>query len=103
MTTIKRSWLHSSIRAVVLLAIAFASAFCVVIGYLMIQEKFFSEKAYLSKAQKAEQNYFLLARGSLSHNKICGAASDALKYYKKANDAEKIKLFEYIIIDDKCL
>lgn len=103
MTTTKRSWLQSGVRVIALLITAFVLAWCFIIGYFMIQDKFFSDKAYLSKAQASEQNYFLLARGSTNHSKICSAAHDALKYYKKANDVEKTKLFEYIVIDDKCL
>ena len=62
-----------------------------------------STEELLAKAQKFEQQYFLYSKGSLDHSKICNAATDTLKYYQKVGDAEKIKLFEYIIVDDKCL
>lgn len=62
-----------------------------------------STEELLAKAQRAEQQYFLYSKGSLDHSKICNAATDTLKYYQKVGDAEKIKLFEYIIVDDKCL
>lgn len=62
-----------------------------------------SPKKLLAKAQESEQQYFLLTKGSLNHSKICDAAFDALKYYQKIGEQEKIKLFEYILVDDKCL
>lgn len=102
-TQIKRTWIQSSIRWIVILIGAVFLAFCFIIAFLNIKDSMFSEKAYLSKAQAYEQDYFLLARGSIDHSKICNAALDALKYYKKANHQEKTKLFEYIVVDDKCL
>ena len=62
-----------------------------------------TKEELIEKAQSAEQEYFLLSAGSLNHSKICNAAFDALEYYKQVGDAEKIKLFEYIVVDDKCL
>lgn len=102
-TQIKRTWFQSSIRWIAIFIGAIFLAFCFIIAFLYCKESMFSEKAYLSKAQAYEQDYFLLARGSIDHSKICNAALDALKYYKKANHQEKTKLFEYIVIDDKCL
>lgn len=102
-TQVKRTFLQSCMRWTIILAGTVILAFCLIIGFLTIKDSFFSEKAYLEKAQQHEQNYHLLARGSINHAKICNAALDALKYYQKANDQEKIKLFEYIIVDDKCL
>jgi energy-coupling factor transporter transmembrane protein EcfT len=62
-----------------------------------------SHEELLEKAQKAEQEYFLLSAGSLNHNRICSAAREAYLNYDKAKMEDKTKLFEYIIITDKCL
>lgn len=62
-----------------------------------------SPEKLLVKAQESEQQYFLYLKGSINHSKICNAAIDTLEYYKKVGDIEKIKLFEYIIVNDKCL
>lgn len=62
-----------------------------------------SPEKLLAKAQESEQQYFLYLKGSLNHSKICNAAFDTLNYYRKVGEQEKIKLFEYIVINDKCL
>ena len=62
-----------------------------------------SKQALLSKAQDAEQNYYLLSTGSLDHGRICSAARQAQKLYSKLEDEEKVNMFNYILITDKCL
>ena len=62
-----------------------------------------SEEEMTIKAIEAEQQYFLLSVGSLDHSRICLAAEKALNSYRKINNNEKINLFKYIIIRDKCL
>ncbi len=62
-----------------------------------------TQEELLEKAQSAEQEYFLLSAGSLDHSRICNAAKKTYNYYYRAQIEDKTKLFEYIIINDKCL
>lgn len=77
--------------------------FIAVLAILGLQFLFPSHEELLKKAESAEQQYFLLSAGSLNHEKICDAAYQTLKLYKRLGDEEKIKLFNYIVITDKCL
>lgn len=72
--------------------------FITAIGFI-----FPSQQELVKKAEDAEQQYFLLSKGSLDHSRICDAARDAYTYYEKAKIEDKTKLFEYIVITDKCL
>lgn len=56
-----------------------------------------------AEAAEAEQKYFLLSAGSLNHNKICNAAYKARKLYSQLENEEKVKMFNYILMTDKCL
>ena len=70
---------------------------------LAMNTLFPNKQELLEKAQNAEQEYFLLSAGSLDHSRICNAAKNAYTYYNKAKIEDKTKLFEYIVISDKCL
>ena len=70
---------------------------------LVLQFLFPDREEILKKAQEAEEQYFLLSAGSINHGKICDAAFDTLKLYQKLGDEEKVKLFNYIVMTDKCL
>lgn len=82
----------------------FLAGLCIAfVAMLVLQFLFPSQEELLKKAESAEQQYFLLSAGSLNHGKICDAAYQTLKLYKRLGDEEKIKLFNYIVITDKCL
>lgn len=82
----------------------FLAGMCIaLLAILGLQFSFPSPEELLKEAKIAEQQYFLLSAGSLNHEKICNAANQTLKLYKRINDEEKIKLFSYIVITDKCL
>ena len=82
----------------------FLAGMCVtLIVMLVLQFLFPTRDELLKKAQAAEQQYFLLSAGSINHGKICDAAYQTLKFYKRLGDEEKVKLFNYIVITDKCL
>ena len=70
---------------------------------LVLQFLFPTRDELLKKAQEAEKNYFLLSAGSLNHDKICSAAYRAGKLYSQLEDEEKVKMFNYILMTDKCL
>ncbi|WP_448760904.1 hypothetical protein, partial [Acinetobacter tandoii] len=76
-----------------------------VAGLFLTAESYFnpSQQELLEKARDAEQDYFVLSAGSLDHSKICSAAFQAYKYYSKSKVEDKTKLFEHIIMTDKCL
>ena len=80
-----------------------AGMFAALVVILGLQYLFPSPEELLKKAQEAEQKYFLLSAGSLDHNKICSAAYKAGKLYSKLENVEKVKMFNYILMTDKCL
>ncbi|CAD9193996.1 hypothetical protein [Acinetobacter bohemicus] len=75
----------------------------VFIAMIGLKVLFPSTEELLKKAESAEQQYFLLSAGSLDHGRICGAARKAQKLYKKLEDGEKVNMFNYILVADKCL
>ncbi len=82
----------------------FLAGMCIaLITILGLQFLFPSPEELLKKAQEAEKNYFLLSAGSLNHDKICSAAYRAGKLYSQLEDEEKVKMFNYILMTDKCL
>ena len=62
-----------------------------------------SPEKLLANAKESERTYFLLSEGSNDHSRICNAARSAYTNYHKLSDQEKTKLFEYILLKDKCL
>ena len=82
----------------------FLAGMCVtLIVMLVLQFLFPTRDELLKKAQEAEKNYFLLSAVSLNHDKICSAAYRAGKLYSQLEDEEKVKMFNYILMTDKCL
>lgn len=79
------------------------SLFFIMITATLLQYLSPNLEKILVDATESEQAYFLLAEGSVDHSRICNAAYSAYENYKKLQDQEKIKLFEYILLKDKCL
>ena len=79
---------------------AFAVGGLVIYGWCYLNPKI---EDLQESATEAEQTYFLLSAGSLDHGRICGAARKAQKLYSKLQDEEKVNMFNYILITDKCL
>jgi len=71
---------------------------------IMIRVFFFpSHDELVLQASEAEKQYYLLSQGSIDHGRICDSANEALRKYQALGDSEKVNMFHYLILGDKCL
>ena len=77
--------------------------FVTYIVMLSLNYLFPSKEEMQKRATDAENEYFVLSGASLDHDRICNAAIKAYKYNLKLNNEERVGMFKYALVQDKCL